>query len=63
MRRKLKKTYYITMTAKRKNAVRYIHRKVMSDNVNEVLAMATGCSNVNPRYNYNVYSANWELIK
>lgn len=63
MRRKLKKTYYITMTAKRKNAVRHIHSKVLSDNVNEVLAMATGCGNANPRYNYNVYSANWELIK
>lgn len=61
--RKLGKTYYITLTAKRKNAVRHIHMSVKSDNVDDAIAIADSLNEGNPRYIYNVYTANWELIK
>lgn len=50
--------YYLTTTAKRKNAKRHIVMK--SDSIEELKKIAE--NNINPRYIAEIYDGKWNLI-
>lgn len=52
--------YYVVQSARRKNAVRHIHRKVKT--LEAAITLVDHLTEAHKRYKWAVYTPNWSLI-